>query len=72
MKRLILGIGMLIGGILGVVGVMLTTALEGDGFGGQRLTDCIIWDGTMPYFLIFSLLAIVGLIIAFKEAFNNN
>jgi nucleoside recognition membrane protein YjiH len=72
MKKLILGIGMLIGGILGVIGVMLTTVLNGDGFGGQELTDCIIWSGMMPYFIVFFLLAAVGLIIAYREAFDKN
>ncbi len=72
MKKLIFGIGMLIGGILGMVGIMLATALEGEGFGSQGLTNCIIWAGMMPYFLVFSLLAIVGFVIAFKEAFNDN
>lgn len=70
MKKLILGIGMFIGGILGIIGVMLSIAL--DGFSGQNIIVCINRAGMMPYFIIFCLLAISGLYIAYKEAFNKS
>lgn len=71
MKKLILGIGMLIGGIIGMVGIIITTALQGDGFGSAGLTECIGFAGMMPYFILFILLSIAGLVIAFKEAYGS-
>jgi hypothetical protein len=71
MKKMILGVGMFIGGILGIVGVMLTTAIaEKDGIGGFGLTDCIGFDGAMPYFIVFCFFVMIGLIIAVLEARN--
>ncbi len=70
MKKLILGISMFIGGILGMVGVILATAMEGESFGGQGLTRCILYAGMMPYFIIFSLLSIIGVMIAYREAYE--
>lgn len=70
MKKLIFGISMLLGGILGMVGIIIATAIEGNGFGGSRLTACIGYAGMMPYFIVFALLSFIGLVIAYKESYE--
>jgi hypothetical protein len=53
----------------------LKTAIANkDGIGGFGLTNCIGFDGNMPYFIVFCLFVIIGLIIAVMnlKAFNFN
>lgn len=70
MKKLILGIAMFIGGIFGMIGVLIATAIQGEGFEMQGATICILDAGMMHYFIIFIIMSMIGIGIAYKDAFR--
>ncbi len=71
MKKLIFGISMFLGGIVGIVGIVLATAIESEGFGNQGLTNCISYAGMMPYFIIFAFLSVIGIRVAYEGAYKS-
>jgi len=62
MKKVVLGIGMLISGIIGFVGVIEAVVFKGTLDGNWP--DAIIYEGLIVPFIIFIMLAVSGLFIS--------
>lgn len=74
MKRLILGIALLISGIFGIGFMMLVGMMAAENFGAVNGNNVILvyWNlhGITPFAVLFVLMIITGLIIGFKEAYS--
>jgi len=70
MKTVVLGIGLLISGIIGFAGIIIAVVSKGT-LNGDWIS-AIIYDGLIIPFLIFTILAVLGLITAFVGAFSKS
>lgn len=50
--------------------ILILTAILGKGFIMEGLTSGILVAGMMPYFIIFMIMSMIGIGIAYKEAYS--
>ena len=73
MKKMILGVSFLIGGVIGIASSMLTVAISCPALGtvndSSSMFAYLNWFGMTPLFICFVILSVIGIAICVKEAY---
>jgi len=73
MKKMILGVSLLIGGIIGIAFSMLSVAVSCQALGTVNDSSSMFaylgWFGMTPLFVLFVILSVLGIAICVKEAY---
>jgi len=73
MKKMILGVSLLLGGIIGIAASMLTVAISCQALGTVNDSSSMFaylgWFGMNPLFVCFVILSAIGIAICVKEAY---
>ena len=73
MKKMVLGVSFLIGGIIGIAASMLSVAISCQALGTVNDSSSMFaylgWFGMTPFFICFIILSMIGITICIKEAY---
>lgn len=76
MKKMIFGITLFVGGLLGILTTMLISAIMIQSFGklndSTNLLTYLDWFGITPYFICSVTLIVIGTIICIKDIYFNS